>query len=44
MNKFDDAFIPVLKVVLNRFVTNKMLEKRNYIVLSNDDIVFCERF
>ena len=35
-----DAFLPTLKFVSDRFITNKMLEKLFAIVFSNDDIVF----
>ena len=39
-NKTDHAFIPALKFVPDWFFTNRMLEKLNYIVVSNDNIVF----
>ena len=38
-NKAVDAFIPTLELVPDWFVTNKMLEKIDDVVFSNDDIV-----
>ena len=39
-DKVVDAFLPTLKFVSDRFITNKMLEKLFAIVFSNDNIVF----
>lgn len=39
-NKAVDTFLPALKFIPDCFVTNKMIEKLDNAVLSNDGIAF----
>ena len=41
-DKAADAYLPSLKLVLDQFFTNKMLEKLNEAVFCNNDIVFAD--